>query len=338
MFGYNSIVSSLLIDSERKSLSSLLASLGLSFEDGADYTALVEEPDGGLVATASLFGNVIRMVAVKPTHQELGLSAVAISSLMEISRSKGIIHLFIYTKPEMADSFKALGFRVIAETDSVSLLEFGEPDINSYRKYLELNRFSVKSRRVGAIVVNCDPFTLGHRYIIEKASGLCDLLYVIAVETDLSTFSFKDRHLMISDGISDIENVKILKSGEYAVSAATFPTYFLKGRGVAEAAEQQARLDLNLFAQLFVPELSVNIRFVGTERNSPVTAIYNKAMFELLPRIGVEVCEIERSVTLSGAVISASEVRRKIKAHDLDDITDFLPMSTIDILREKKHM
>ena len=338
MFGYNCVVASLLIDSEVKALTSLLETSGLTFEDGADYTALIEDPDGGLVGSASLFGNVIRMVVVAPAHRDAGLSAVAISNLMEIARPKGIFHLFIYTKPDMAQNFKTLGFRLIAETDSVSLLETGEPGIDEYRKYLEQNRFEAGPSRIGAVIVNCSPFTLGHRYIIEKASQFCDFLYVIVVETDLSFFSFAERFAMVSAGVQELKNVRVLKSSDYAVSASTFPTYFLKDRADAAQAEEQAKLDLELFVGLFVPELGINVRFIGTEKDCATTAIYNRAMLELLPPLGVEVCEVERKETSAGDVISASKVRKKIKARDMDDIAEYLPASTIEFLREKKYI
>ena len=337
MFGYNSVVASLLVDSERKAVASLLASLGLSFDEGADYTVLIEDENGGLAATASLFGNVIRMVAVDPAHQEAGLSAVAISNLMETARSKGIFHLFIYTKPDMAHNFKALGFRAIAETDSVALLETGEPGIEDYRRYLLQSKFDSSIGKIGSVVVNCNPFTLGHRYLIETASSACDFLYVIVVETDLSVFPFADRLAMVNLGTSDFENVKVLKSGEYAVSAATFPTYFLKDKGLTAVAGEQARLDVDLFSRLFVKELNISVRFIGTERNCAVTALYNRAMIELLPKQGVQVCEIERAVTESGAVVSASAVRQKMKSGDLGDMALYLPLSTVNYLRENKY-
>lgn len=322
--------------SEREDVSGLLASQGLIFEDGADHTALLSDTEGRLAATASLFKNVIRMVAVNPEHQESGLSAVVISSLMETARVRGISHLLVYTKSDMAGRFASLGFRNIAETESVALLEVGEPGIGMYRKYLADNKVKTADGALcGAVVINCNPFTLGHRYLIERACGACDVLYAIVVETDLSDFSFEDRLAMVRLGTEDLNNVRVLRSGPYAVSSATFPTYFLKDRGVSSVAYQQTRLDVDLFARLFVPSLALRARFIGTERDCGVTGIYNEAMKELLPPKGVEVVEIERAVTPSGQVISASTVRGMLAAADTAAIADFLPSTTMAYLTEK---
>jgi [citrate (pro-3S)-lyase] ligase len=316
---------------------SLIESQDLVFDEGAVCTAIVEDSEGKLAATASLFGNVIRMVAVAPEYQDKGLSAVAISGLMEISRVAGKSHLFVYTKREIAGHFASLGFRNIAETDRVSLLEMGAPGISQYRKYLAANRFS-QAGRLGAVVMNCNPFTLGHRYLVDHALERCDLLYVIVLETELSDFSFDDRFAMVRAGTADLEArglVKTLGSGEYAVSPVTFPTYFLKERAPLSIALQQTKLDIDLFCRLFAPSLGINARFIGAEPCSPVTAVYNETMLRELPPMGIDVIELERKRTPMGDPISASTARKMLSSGDVKDIGLYLPGSTIKYLRAK---
>jgi [citrate (pro-3S)-lyase] ligase len=176
---------------------------------------------------------------------------------------------------------------------------------------------------------------------MERALARCDTLYVILVEEELSAFSFEDRLAMLLAGTEDLresaspKRVIVLGSGDYAVSAATFPTYFLKERAPLAVAERQARLDIELFLRLFVPALGVSVRFVGSEPLSPLTEVYNSVMREVLPPGGVEVVEFERAATDRGNVISASAVRAKLSSGDLDDIHDYLPDSTIKYLRGK---
>jgi [citrate (pro-3S)-lyase] ligase len=339
LFDFGSRVVSSLSNSETRDVASLIESQGLVFEEGADHTAVVEDSEGRLAATASLFGSVVRMVAVAPEHQESGLSSIAISSLIEAARVEGKSHLFVYTKPEMAGRFASLGFRNIAETDAVALLEIGEPGIGMYRKYLARNRLDLgPGKKYGAAVVNCDPFTLGHRYLIERAVEMCDLLYIIVVEAELSSFSFEDRLTMTRAGTRDLEaqaRVRVIGSGEYAVSSATFPSYFLKERAQLDIALQQTRLDVELFTRLYVPALEVSVRFVGSEPSSPVTAVYNRAMREELPKSGVDVVEIERAKTVTGEIISASAARKILGSGDVKDIRRFLPDSTIEYIGEK---
>lgn len=335
VFDFNSRVVSTPTKSEREGIVALIAEQGLMFDEGADQTAVVEDLDGNIVATASLFGNVIRMVAVSPECQEAGLSAVVISNLMEVARVSGISHLFVYTKPEMAGRFASLGFRSIADTSDASLLEIGEPGLGAYKKYLAEAKFCDGEQTCGAIVVNCNPFTKGHRYLIEQASKSCGGLYVIVVEADLSVFAFKDRFAMIELGTADLPNVKLLRSGQYAVSAATFPTYFLKDREKLAVASIQARLDVDLFLRLFVPALGLSVRFVGTEPKDVVTKAYNEAMLSRLPAAGVKVQVLERLKTPAGDAVSASTVRGKLDSGDLSDIADYLPQTTIAYLRDK---
>jgi [citrate (pro-3S)-lyase] ligase len=338
MFGFKTRIVGALSRCDRDEVAALLASAGLSFDEGADATALVEDMDGRLGATASLFKDVIRMVAVASCHRESGLAAAAISGLMEISRSKGPSRLFLFTKPDTACMFESLGFRLIAGTNEASLLESGEPGITAYRGYLaRQGEFSPPQKdgrgaKTGAIVANCNPFTLGHRHLVEHASRSCLRLFVIIVEEDGSRYSFEDRFEMARLGIADIENADLLHSGPYAVSSATFPTYFLKDKSDAAASRIQARLDLDLFLRVFVPSLGINARFVGTEPNSPVTNLYNEAMREVLPPAGVEVEEVERLASPYGNPVSASVARSLIDMRETAKLPSYLPKSTISYL------
>lgn len=338
MFDFTTRVLTKLTQEEAEGVGALLRQQGLDCEPGADHTAIVLDAQERVAATASLFGNVVRMVAVSPEHQEAGLSAVALSSLLETARIRGISHLMVYTKPETAARFSALGFRNIAETDAVALLEIGEPGIGSYRNYLAENRAADEpGGTYGAIVMNCNPFTKGHLHLVRTASASCDRLYVVVVETDLSFFKFADRFEMVRAGIAGVANATLLKSGPYAVSPATFPTYFLKDKSDAAAAKEQTKLDIALFLRLYVPALQLKRRFVGTEPESPTTAFYNEAMWAALPQAGVEVCEIERIATAAGRVISASTVRGKLAGKDIGDLGDYLPETTIAYLRDNLH-
>jgi [citrate (pro-3S)-lyase] ligase len=289
----------------------------------------VEDADGHVVATASLFGCVIRAVAVSPAHHESGLSAVALSGVVEAARVRGISHLFVFTKSDMAARFAALGFRNIAETPNVTLLEMGEPSIIQYRKFLVENRASVSAGvSIASVVANCNPFTLGHRYLMEMAAKENDFLFIIVVEADLSFFPAEDRLEMVRRGVSDIVNARVIGSAEYAVSAATFPTYFLKDRENKSIAMEQARLDVDLFLRLYVPALGITARYVGTEPESLVTGIYNETMLEFLPPAGVRVRETERLLTGSGDVISASKVRAMLASGETGGIGNYVPDST----------
>lgn len=330
MYGLSCRVTRNLCDYERRAVESLLARGGLVFEGRPDYTALAEDSDENIVATASLSGSVIKMVAADPQWQEAGLTGTVISALMRAAREEGRYRLFLYTKPEMASRFAGLGFRELAASAGSVLMECGAPGAEHYRAMLEAER-EKNGAPCGAAVMNCNPFTLGHQYLIESAAAACTLFYVAVVEEDASAFPFADRLELVRAGTAHIPNVRVISSGSYAVSKATFPTYFLKDRAESSVARLQAELDARLFGSLFVPALGVERRFVGTEPLCPVTAIYNELLKKILPQYGCEVVEIERKES-GGAAISASRVREMI-ARGESGLSALLPRVTLDYLK-----
>ena len=68
---------------------------------------------------------------------------------------------------------------------------------------------------------------------------------------------------MIRLGTADLANVTVCEGSAYAISQATFPTYFLKQ--LDKASENQIELDLQIFARYLAPALGATVRFVGTE-------------------------------------------------------------------------
>lgn len=335
MFGFDVELTGRLSRIEEEDLRRFLGVHGLSFEGKPDVTVFVKDPSGRVAATGSLVGDVIRMVAVDPSWQEAGLSAVVVSRLVEVAREGGKTRLFVYTKPDSALRFKALGFLEIARVEgAVVLMEMGEPGIAAYRAYLESRRPAVGNN--GAVVVNCNPFTLGHLYLVEQAAARCENLFVIVVEADLSLFPFEHRFRLVKEGISHLHNVTVLRSDAYAVSPATFPTYFLRDKGTEEIAALQAKLDVTLFANLFVPALGLSARYVGTEPYCEVTNSYNEAMKSVLPARGVGLVEIPRLALADGTIVSASTVRERIRGGDWQGVRGLVPDATWNYLNSSE--
>jgi [citrate (pro-3S)-lyase] ligase len=180
---------------------------------------------------------------------------------------------------------------------------------------------ALPGEKIGAAVMNCNPFTLGHRYLIETAAKECDHVYVFVLSEDQSRFSTHDRMEMVRLGTADLANVTVLPTGPYLISNATFPTYFLKDR--EGASQVHCKLDIAIFENYFVPKFGITHRYVGTEPLSPVTAQYNEALKENLKK--VTLVEIPRLET--GTVpVSASAVRSALDAGE--DIRKLVPEST----------
>ena len=174
----------------------------------------------------------------------------------------------------------------------------------------------------GVVVMNCNPFTLGHRYLIEQAAKQVERLYVMVVREDCSLFAYTERKAMVEQGVADIENVSVIDGSDYAISRATFPTYFLKR--LDDAADTQMLLDLDLFRRHIAPALGATVRFVGTEPTDQLTRRYNQLMHEALK----DVREINR-LEKDGNAVSASRVRKAMEEGDMNTIRQLVPLTTL---------
>lgn len=176
--------------------------------------------------------------------------------------------------------------------------------------------------RGGVVVMNCNPFTLGHRYLIEQAAKQVERLYVMVVKEDCSLFAYTERKAMVEQGVADIENVTVIDGSDYAISRATFPTYFLKR--LDDAADTQMLLDLDLFRRHIAPALGATVRFVGTEPTDQLTRRYNQLMHEALK----DVRETDR-LEKDGNAVSASRVRKAMEEGDMNTIRQLVPPTTL---------
>ncbi len=305
----------------------LVLSAGLSADRCAERTVLVYDGDA-LVATGARDGAILKMLAVKDSHRGEDLTAAVLTELRRDAFSAGYTHLFLYTKPENRYTFESLFFYPVASTDNVLVMENKRGGLIDFLNSLPKLEHSGK---VGALVMNCDPFTLGHRAIIERAAGECERVLVFVLSEDGGEFSPADRLAMVRRGTADLPNVTVLESGPYLISRATFPTYFIKDRDKADTAA--CEVDIEIFSHALAPRLGITHRYVGTEPLSPLTEKYNEALKRTLPKRGIEVCEIPRA-TCSGTPISASAVRELIKKRDTGALSHLVPKTTLDYLYE----
>lgn len=307
----------------------LLARVGLEADEAVEETALLWE-GGALVAAASRQGEVLKCIAVSPDRQGEGLLPSVLTPLRQGAFQSGIRRLFLYTKPENEALFTPLLFYSVARTDRVLLMEDRRSGIRRFLEGLPAEPAAPGGGAVGAAVMNCDPFTAGHRHLISAAAAECRQVYVFVLSEDRGHFSAADRFELVRRGTADISNVMVLPTGPYLISRATFPTYFLKNREQAE--EAQCQLDIEIFLRYFVPHFAITRRYVGTEPLSPLTDRYNAALLSALPGRGVEVRLVPR-LERRGVPVSASAVRAALAEGDWAAVRALVPRTTFDYLR-----
>ena len=283
-----------------------LLSCGLRDEEDADIAAIMSDDDGRIVASGSLAGHTIKQLAVAQEAEGQGLMAELMSVLISEAAARGVFRLFLCTKPDNVRMFSSMGFSEIVRTGDAVLMENRKGGFDSFLD--SIPRFD---GICGCVVCNCDPFTSGHRYLIEHAARNCDSVYVFAVSESGSFFTADERIDMIRRGTADNPDCHVYSSDLYLISRATFPAYFIKETARAESVK--ADLDIEMFAGRIAPALGITRRFVGEEPSDEVTGEYNKRMHELLPQKGISVDEIPRLTDSSGQVISAGRVRSLIR-------------------------
>ena len=302
-----------------------LAKAELEPDENLQATVLIWE-DEEIIATGSRQDHILKCIAVDDRHQGEGLTGTLLTQLRQDAFANGHKHLFLYTKPKNKWMFSSLFFYPIAQTKDVLLMENREQGI---RDFLATLPDGQAQGTVGAAVMNCNPFTKGHQYLIETAAKECDHVYIFVLSEDKSEFSAKDRMHMVKLGTAHLPNVTVLPTGPYLISSATFPTYFLKDR--EQAGTVQCLLDIDIFCKYYAPKFSITRRYVGTEPLSPMTNQYNQALLAALPEKGIEVRQIKR-LEQESTPVSASAVRAAMAAGDHEALRRLVPETTYEYL------
>ena len=308
----------------------LLVENGITRDANLDYICAMVDEENRVIATGSCFGATLRCFAVSQQHQGEGLLNEVVSHLMEYQMGRGYTHLFLYTKIKSAKFFQSLGFYEIARVDGT--LVFMENRRNGFPSYLSRLEKTARPGVSGAIVMNANPFTLGHQYLVETAAGRCDTLHLFLLSEDASLVPFGVRKQLVQAGTAHLKNVVLHDSGPYIISNATFPSYFLKDD--AAVIQGHAKLDLAIFVRI-ARALGVTVRFVGEEPTSQVTGLYNEIMAAQLPENGIDCVILPRKEAL-GKAISASTVRAALQAGDWQTLSQLVPQTTLDYFRSSE--
>ncbi|WP_458699757.1 [citrate (pro-3S)-lyase] ligase [Sulfurospirillum sp. 1307] len=316
-----------------KKVKEFLDENGLELSSDIEIFVTLKE-NNEMIACGGLSGKVLKCIAVANERRGEGLILKVMTHLLNAAYSRGRKELFLFSTPKNIEFFRDCGFNLIEECDGEIILMENTDNLKKYQEELSTKR--VEGDKIGTIVMNANPFTLGHRYLVEESAKRCDWLHLFVVKEDLSEFKFEDRIRLIREGTSHIKNITIHEGSDYIISNATFPTYFIKDKG--KINELHAKLDLNVFRNRLAPYLGITHRFVGTEPYCKVTNNYNQNMKKILADPNgkanpIEVVEIDR-VEFDNDAISASRVRRLLKENNFEELKNIVPPTTYKFLKE----
>ncbi len=307
----------------------LLSDVDLEFDPGVTMTAAVFDQNGDAIATASLEQNIFKCIAVSPDYQGEGLTSALFSALIPYCIKNGYQKQFLYTKRNNQSMFSPFGFTLLGEGASSILME---RPAGGLKAYLDTLPRPEKAGTIGAIVAHCNPLTNGHLYLMEQALAQCDFLYVFILSEDKGMFPAADRIALVRQAFKGREGCAVCPTDQYMISSATFPSYFLHDQ--TRVREEWCEMDARMFARSIAPALGIQIRFVGTEPFSPITAAYNSVLKDILPKAGIRLAEIPR-LEEGDTAISASAVRRLLQGGQLEEIRPLVPDCTWEYINKQ---
>ncbi|WP_294794913.1 [citrate (pro-3S)-lyase] ligase [uncultured Fenollaria sp.] len=313
--------------SSETALRDFLLERDVIYED-VDASYIIRDA-GNIIATVSVKKNLIKFFYIEDKYQGEGLAIELINSALEEIIASGYRSYFVFTKAKNENIFTSLSMDVIEKTEDVILLEGG---FFKYADWVETIKKDLDKDEYNAIVMNANPLTLGHEYLVDKALEDPRDLIIFVLEEDASYFSTRDRYELVKKHYQDNNRVKIYKSGPYIISRATFPTYFLKKD--TDRLKVYTELDAKIFAKRIAKDLNIKKRYFGSEPIDKVTEKYNEMMKKILSEYGIATEFIERK-TIDGEVISASKVRECYE-NDFSACKKYLSSDVYELLEIKR--
>ncbi len=325
------IIKEAILPEELNKIEQFLEKFFLKLDSNLTKTLYIENDKNEIIGTISCQDYIIKDLAVDQTYQNENISNLLINELLNYFRINNIYNYQVFTKPEYINVFISFGFKEIVKTDKVIMLEGGayfiEDKINEIKNTLN-NRFGYLdvNSDLAAIVINGNPITNGHMYLIEEVSRLHKMVVLFVVEEDKSEFTFQERFSMAYLSTMRLGNVCVIPSSKYIVSSLTFPSYFLHSEN--EVTEQYSKIDALIFKNYFMKQLYIKKRYVGSEIN-PKMVCYNKILEEIL----VKQLTIINRLTIDGEIVSASKVRYLLKNNFVDEALKYVPKEIALILK-----
>ncbi len=315
----------LISQADRRAAKALVEHCDLRFEeDFEDLIGVFEQ--GRLAACGARTGRLLKMLVVAPEFRGAGLIGDIVAELMRRGRDAGWDGFFIFARPCAAAAFEKLGFKPLVRHDKAVLLEYG----NALLGYFRARAALVRSGNNGAAVINADPFSLGHQYLVERAAQQVDTVYVLVPSEGRFALPLQARLDLARRGTAHLPNAVVTDTGPYLLSSVTFPAYFLKPGDQPD--QIQLEIDVDLFGRHIAPMFDIRARIVGTEPFDPAIRAYNQTLRQRLGRWNVRLVEIER-MKVGERWLNTAYVYQALARGDWRQVEATVPPSTLAFLQ-----
>lgn len=296
-----------------------------------DRTCVVRD-DGKVIATGSVEGSTFKYFFVDEPYKGRGVTRAMYDDLLSYVLKQGYVSYYAFTTPENIPIFEALGLSVVYQTKDACLLEGG---FGSYAKWIARIRKKLPEKKGvrGSVVMNCNPMTKGHLYLVEEARKEVDELLVFVLQEDSSHFPFEDRYRIVKDELKAFDNVQVIMGGPYIISKATFPTYFIKKTD--NMLDIYTAIDGGLFIDKIAKDLEIDVRFFGSEPKDIVTEQYTRMLRKMVSDSPIEMRVFPR-YEVEEEPVSASVVRDLLVNDKKDDAYKLVVDNTIRFLESNE--
>jgi [citrate (pro-3S)-lyase] ligase len=183
------------------------------------------------------------------------------------------------------------------------------------------------------VVLNANPFTTGHRYLVSIARKRSSHVLVLVIqgrpesggrgnhENTGIVFPFDERMGMTKAGLADMDGISVLPSGPYIISRDDFPQGFLSEEMGSVPAH--AALDSMVICHV-CRALGIKSIFAGDEPRDEMSEIHLNALRTACAGSGIQLRVAERK-RLGERYISSSMVRQDIADGNMDEAVLLAP-------------